>query len=90
MAVSPRQRDKAALLLIFGCFFLVSPFISAMVMPRQIFGMPVIVLYVFGVWILLIALAARISTRLARAEASSAAAQETAFELEPPPPGKDS
>lgn len=89
MAVSPRQRDKAALLLIFGCFFLVSPFIGAMVMPRQILGMPVIVLYIFGVWILLIVAAARISSRLARADASSAAAQEEAFQPEPSPPEKE-
>lgn len=66
MAVSPRSRDKAALLLIGGCFLLMSPILLAVKGPHKLFGLPLIVLYIFGVWGGLILAGALISKSLGR------------------------
>lgn len=46
-----------------GAFLLLSPLISAFNTPRTVLGIPLILLYIFGVWIGLIILGAWLSRR---------------------------
>ena len=64
MATSPKHRDLAALLPIIGAFLFMSPLILAFNSIRLVFGLPVIALYIFGVWLLLILGAALLSRHL--------------------------
>lgn len=64
MATTPKHRDMAILLPVAGGFFFMSPLILAFNSIRLVFGLPVIVLYVFGVWLLLILGAAWLARHL--------------------------
>ncbi|MCP5071974.1 MAG: hypothetical protein GY947_01600 [Rhodobacteraceae bacterium] len=61
-----KTRDSAALLPLLGIFLLLTPLISAFTRGVQERGIPSIVAYVFGVWIVLIVLAAVLARRLQR------------------------
>lgn len=61
-----RTREFATLLPLVGAFFLVSPVILVFAAPMTVLGIPLILVYLFGVWALLIGSAALISRRLAR------------------------
>ena len=70
-----RRHDAALLLPVAGAIALLPPLIGFFGHPGRIFGLPIVVVYVFGLWIVLIAVAARLS-RLLCNEASPKADQE--------------
>jgi fucose permease len=59
-----KSRESALLLPIFGFLALVPPIIGLFADEYRIFGVPLIVLYMFVVWLLLIVSAQRLSSRL--------------------------
>ncbi len=63
---SPRARDAAAVLPLLGLFLLMPPVITLFVAAIDIAGVPLIVVYVFGVWLSLIVCAALLARRLAQ------------------------
>jgi hypothetical protein len=60
-----RARDAAALLPLLGLFLLMPPVITLFAGEADIAGIPLIVVYVFGIWLALVACAALLSRRLA-------------------------
>ena len=59
-----KTRDRALILLILGVMLLLSPLASIFEVQGRVLGLPVIWLYIFAVWGLLIAGAAWLSSRL--------------------------
>lgn len=68
LAARARLKDAAVLLPFAGLFLLMPPFIGLFSPTARLAGIPVMVLYVFGVWGLLIALAALLARRLSASE----------------------
>ncbi len=62
---SPRLRDAAVVLPLVGLFLLMPPVITLFVRPAEIAGVPLIVAYLFGVWLALIGCAALLGRRFA-------------------------
>jgi hypothetical protein len=48
---SARARDAARLLPVFGLFLLMPPMISLFAVPADVAGVPMLVLYLFAVWL---------------------------------------
>jgi len=63
---SARARDAAAVLPLLGLFLLMPPVITLFVAAVNVGGVPLIVVYVFGVWASLIVCAGLLARRLAR------------------------
>lgn len=61
---SERIRNAAALLPILGIFLIMPPAITLFVANLPLAGIPLIVVYVFGVWFALIVAAALLARRL--------------------------
>ncbi len=61
-----RARDGIMVLTVFGAIGLLPPVLPFFDRPLSVFGMPLIVVYVFGAWLVLIALACWLSGRLPR------------------------
>ena len=61
---TPRLRDAASLLPALGVFLLMPPVITLFVRPADVVGVPLIVAYLFGVWLALIIAAALLAWRL--------------------------
>lgn len=61
---SSRLLDLAVLLPCVGLLLLMPPFIGLFTRPVTVFGIPLLVLYLFGVWALLIAATALLARRL--------------------------
>lgn len=59
-----KTRDAALILPIIGLLFLIPPFATIFAIDGRIFGIPVMVAYVFTVWALLIAAAAFLAKRI--------------------------
>jgi hypothetical protein len=59
-----KRRDAAAILPMVGVVLLVSPLIDAFADAGTIAGIPVSVIYIFGIWFGLIALTARLARGL--------------------------
>jgi hypothetical protein len=60
-----RKWQEAALIVpLFGLFLLIPPFISAFTVSVSLFGIPLIVLYIFLVWISLILTTRYLSAKL--------------------------
>lgn len=59
-----KRRDLARVLPLLGIVLLASPFIDLVADAGALAGIPVSVLYVFGVWFALIAATARLAARL--------------------------
>jgi len=59
-----KLRDSALLLPIFGAFLLVSPLITVFTGATTVFGLPLIFIYIFGVWLGLVLLARAMARRL--------------------------
>ena len=59
-----RLRDAAALLPLLGLVLLMPPVITLFAVGLDVAGVPLIVVYVFGVWLALIACAALLARRL--------------------------
>jgi membrane protein implicated in regulation of membrane protease activity len=51
---SPRARQRALLVPVLGAFLLMPPFVWLFAGPGMVFGVPLIVAYLFGVWLALI------------------------------------
>lgn len=62
---SPRLRDAAVVLPLVGLFLLMPPVITLFVRPADVAGVPLIVAYLFGVWLALIGCAALLGRRVA-------------------------
>lgn len=62
---SPRLRDAAVVLPLVGLFLLMPPVITLFVRPAEVAGVPLIVAYLFGVWLALIGCAALLGRRIA-------------------------
>lgn len=71
-------RDAATLLPIAATVLLLPPFILIFAAPTFVFGVPLIVAYVFGVWALVIFASWLVARRHAEASEGLDAAQETA------------
>jgi len=69
--------DAAAVLPLFGVFLLMPPIITLFASGLDIRGVPLIVVYVFSVWIALIVCAALLAKRLDPAQTGQAAPTET-------------
>lgn len=67
----PRVQSAAVLVPLAALFLLMPPFVLLFATPRMVFGVPLIVLYIFGVWALLVVATLLLARRLAP----------------PPPPG---
>jgi len=63
---STRLRDAATLLPIVGLLLLMPPVITLFAVEADVAGVPLIVVYLFGVWLALIACGAWLARRLAR------------------------
>jgi hypothetical protein len=61
---SSKAPDAAVVLPVFGAILLLPPAISLFAAPVAVWGVPLIVLYVFGVWAGLIGCAALLARRL--------------------------
>lgn len=61
---SPRLRDAAALLPALAVFLLMPPVITLFTGSGEVAGVPLIVAYLFGVWLALIVCAALLARRL--------------------------
>ena len=59
-----KLRDGALLLPIFGAFLLVSPLITVFTGVTTVFGLPLIFVYIFGVWLGLVLVARAMARRL--------------------------
>lgn len=59
-----RLRSAAVVLPILGAFLLLPPFLPLFTARVQLLGIPLIVLYIFGVWAALIALAWALANRV--------------------------
>ncbi len=75
---TPRLRDAVALLPLLAVFVLMPPVITLFVGGHLFGGMPLIVVYLFGVWLALIVAAALLAQRLARSQAAPPAAPAAA------------
>ena len=64
--VSPRIVGAAVLLPCIGLFLMMPPLIQLFTLDLDVLGVPLIVIYLFGVWIALVACAAWLSRRLGR------------------------
>ena len=89
MATSAKHRDLAALLPLAGAFLFMSPLILAFNSIRLVFGLPVILLYVFGVWLLLILGAAWLARHLSEEDPALPPSGDTAAAPAPDLPSKD-
>lgn len=63
-SLSPRVIAAAVLLPCIGVFLLMPPMIGLFAVPRDLAGIPLIVVYLFGVWLWLILCAALLSRRV--------------------------
>ena len=75
-AVPARTIDAARILPILGVFLLMPPIVTLFAVHVDIGGVPLIVVYLFGVWLALIACAAWFARRLAVPPAVQDAADE--------------
>ena len=62
---SPRARQAAVLLPLLGLFLLMPPVVGLFATPASLAGVPLIVLYLFAVWLGLVIAAARLGRALA-------------------------
>lgn len=67
-APAPRLQAAALLVPLAALLLLMPPFISLFVAPVSVLGIPILVVYMLGVWALLIFLTWRLSRRLAARE----------------------
>ncbi|MCF6273274.1 MAG: hypothetical protein L3J37_08815 [Rhodobacteraceae bacterium] len=59
-----KLRDSAVLLPVLGAFLLVSPLITIFTGAGTLFGLPLIFIYIFGVWLGLVLAARAMARRL--------------------------
>ena len=71
-----RRRDLARLLPAFGALLLATPMLDVFGAPVTVFGAPLIIVYIFGVWAALILAAALVAERAERPVEAYAAKTE--------------
>ncbi|MEO0823349.1 MAG: hypothetical protein AAF074_23400 [Pseudomonadota bacterium] len=71
-STAARARDHAAALPVLGAILLLPPVAQIFAMDGRIFGVPVVIAYVFGVWALLILTARRIGRDMLAGEEARA------------------
>jgi len=59
-----KLREGALLLPVFGAFLLISPLITVFTGATSLFGLPLIFIYIFGVWLGLVLVARAMARRL--------------------------
>ena len=59
-----RLRSAAVVVPLLGAFLLLPPFLPLFAAPVQVFGLPLIVVYIFGVWAVLVAATWALTRRL--------------------------
>lgn len=59
-----KLRDGALLLPLFGAFLLLTPIITIFTGPITVFGLPLMFIYIFGVWLALVIVARAMARRL--------------------------
>ncbi len=67
-----RSRDAAFVLPLFGVLLLLPPFLNLFTRNVLLWGIPLEVVYLFGIWIALVAGAALLTRRLPRQDAEAA------------------
>ena len=72
---APRVQDAAVVVPLAGLLLLMPPFMSLFAAPVSVLGIPLVVLYMFGVWAALVLLTWWLARRLA-----------ASVDSEPPPP----
>ena len=77
MADSHRLQTAAVLLPVFGAMLFVPPLLGVFNVPATIIGIPVVAIYLFSVWIGLIALTFILSRRLGRDDDSTTSGDGT-------------
>lgn len=60
---------------VLGLFLWLPPFVGLFTAPLRVFGIPLIVAYLFGVWVVLVAVACRLASQLDPADAEAAQAE---------------
>ena len=75
---NPRLRDAAVLLPVLAAFLLMPPVITLFTGTHTVWGVPLIVAYLFGVWLALIVGAALLARRLAPQSAQDPAPPDDA------------
>lgn len=63
-----RLKDIAAIAPIFGFLLLIPPVIGLFATEATVFGAPLVLVYLFAIWLALILIAAILSQRLSKAE----------------------
>ncbi|HQX57666.1 MAG: hypothetical protein KBF63_17565 [Rhodoferax sp.] len=61
---SHKAQSAAVLLPILGLFLLFPPFVTLFTGPQRFFGVPLIVIYIFGVWFAIVVATALVVRRL--------------------------
>lgn len=61
---SPRAQNAAVVVPLTGLLLLMPPFISLFATPVRLFGIPIVVLYMFGIWAALVLLTWWLARRL--------------------------
>ena len=77
---APRVQSAAVLVPLAALFLLMPPFVLLFTTPRMVFGVPLIVLYIFGVWALVVAFTCKV------ARGRGAPPPEPGAPAEPPAP----
>ena len=83
---TPRLRNAAVLVPLLGLLLLLPPLIAPFTVPARMFGIPLVVLYLFGLWAALIATACWLARRLGAPAAASGADGDEKARLRPEPP----
>ncbi|MGB6054050.1 MAG: hypothetical protein WBG17_02315 [Burkholderiaceae bacterium] len=82
---SSTASDAAVALPLFGLFLLMPPLITLFAAGLDLGGVPLIVIYVFGVWIALIVCAALLARRLDPSRSEGTGGAESQPQSEPDP-----
>lgn len=82
-------RDSIVALTVIGTWLMMPPMLEVFQGPPAIFGMPMIVVYLFGTWLVLIVTTALVVRRIARFEGQSAPDQPLDTDPQATPSGED-
>lgn len=72
---TPRTANLAVLVPVLGLFLWLPPFVGLFSAPLRVFGIPLIVAYLFGVWVVLVAVACRLASQLDLTDAEATPAE---------------
>lgn len=81
---TPRLRNAAVLVPLIGLLLLLPPLIAPFTVPARVLGIPLVVVYLFGLWAGLIAAACWMAHRLGTPAPAASADDEGLAQPEPP------